>query len=108
MGQSEVDGTNAIADLGLTDRLLVWCRATSADLVAAQRCRVHGAHFSLPVSDTHLEAWRKSWDWVLHTMRTLAKDFRNAFAYMTVGAQDASRADLQLLKEFTMAAQETV
>ena len=31
-------------------------------MLAATRCRVHGAHFSLPVSEIHLRAWKKDRD----------------------------------------------
>jgi homocitrate synthase NifV len=105
MGPLEASDINAIADLGLPVRLLAWCRAMAVDLDAAGRCRVHGAHFSLPVSSIHLGAWRKNEAWTLHTMEALSNRYRNAFHYLTVGAQDASRADIIFLREFVAAAQ---
>jgi homocitrate synthase NifV len=105
MGPSEVSDINAIAALGLPVRLLAWCRAKAEDLDAARRCRIHGAHFSLPVSSIHLSTWRKSEAWTLRTMKILSSRFRSDFEYLTIGAQDASRADRQFLCEFASAAQ---
>jgi homocitrate synthase NifV len=106
MGADEIADINAISDLGLPVKLLTWCRATENDLAAAARCRVHGAHFSLPVSDIHLAAWGKKRDWVFATLEKLAAQFRGVFGYLTVGAQDASRADTEFLCDFAITARE--
>ena len=106
MGWSEVEDIQAVSDLGLPLRLTTWCRAKRADLLAAARCGVHGAHFSLPVSQIHLRAWNKDRDWVLDTLSELAAEFRATFQFLSVGAQDASRADPAFLIEFAQAARE--
>jgi homocitrate synthase NifV len=105
MGQSEIDDINAVSDRVFGVRLTTWCRGRREDLQAAARCRVHGAHFSLPVSEIHLRAWKKSRDWVLQTLVELAAEFRDTFQSLSVGAQDASRADREFLLEFLHTAQ---
>lgn len=106
MGAAEVADIQAIADLHLPVKLITWCRARPEDLEAAATCRVAGAHFSLPVSAIHLGVWRKNANWVFKTLETLAREFRGRFESLTVGAQDASRADAPFLQEFAEAAHE--
>ena len=104
MGQPEIDDINAVSDRVTGVRLTTWCRGTREDLQAAARCRVHGAHFSLPVSEIHLRAWKKNRNWVLRTLVELANEFREPFQFLSVGAQDASRADREFLIEFAQTA----
>jgi homocitrate synthase NifV len=107
MGPAEMEDIKAISGLALPCRLLTWCRATPLDLSAAARCEVHGAHFSFPVSQIHLAAWHKDRNWVLRELESLAREFAGAFNYLTVGAQDASRADISFLCEFAAAVKAT-
>jgi homocitrate synthase NifV len=106
MGRDEQADIRAVAELGLPVRISTWCRARHDDLEAALACGLRGAHFSLPASDLHLAAWGKSRRWVFDTLRALAGDFGEAFEFLSVGAQDASRADGGFLTEFALAARD--
>jgi len=57
------------------------------------------------VSEIHLRAWKKDRAWVLRTLTELAAEFRETFQFLSVGAQDASRADREFLIEFAQTAQ---
>jgi len=87
--------------------LLAWCRARRDDLAAAAECPVQGIHLSLPVSNIHLRAWGKNHAWVLKTLRDLTDEAAEKFGYVTVGAQDASRADRCFLMDFCHAVAES-
>jgi homocitrate synthase NifV len=103
MGPAVREDIRCIAAMQLKCRLSVWCRAHEDDLAAAARCRVGGVHFSFPVSPIHLSALGKNRHWVLSRMEALVRAARGYFDRITIGAQDATRAEKNFL--LAMAAQ---
>lgn len=105
MGPDVVDDINAAMD-EVAGRALVstWCRASSADLAAATRCRVDGVHLSFPASAIHFGVWNKTPAEILASLRTLVPEARERFARVSVGVQDAARADPGFLADFAAAA----
>lgn len=107
MGPEACDDVRAVIDAVGTDRVLAWCRADSADLAAAQRCGATRVHLSFPVSDLHLRTWGKDRRWVLRELRRLTTEAAARFRYVSIGAQDATRADFDFLSDFAAAVART-
>jgi homocitrate synthase NifV len=93
MGEMVQEDIRHMAALGLRSRLSVWCRLHPDDLAAAARCNVPGVHFSLPVSAIHLGALGKNEAWGMSQLERLVRSAAGHFDRITVGAQDATRAD---------------
>ncbi len=106
MGADSIADINAVSDAIGPDRVLTWCRAHPDDLRAAASTRAAHVHLSFPVSDLHLRAWGRTREWVLENLRALAGRARGRFATVSVGAQDASRADPGFLDAFAAAARD--
>ncbi|MBK8479127.1 MAG: citramalate synthase [Opitutaceae bacterium] len=104
MGPEACDDLRAIIDAVGTERVLAWCRADSADLVAAQQCGAQRVHISFPVSDLHLQTWNKDRFWVLRELRRLTVEAAARFRYVSIGAQDFTRADGGFLLDFVATA----
>jgi homocitrate synthase NifV len=105
MGCAEVDAIRAVARSGLPSRLTAWCRLHAADLEAATRSRVDAVHLSAPASAVHLAALGKPPDWVFDQLRRLVPLAAARFAFVSIGLQDASRAERAFLLELAVAAQ---
>ncbi len=104
MGCEAQDDLRAIIDSVGADRVLAWCRADRLDLDAARTCHATAVHLSFPVSSIHLGVWRRDEAWVLESLTDLVDRAREHFDRVTVGAQDASRADPSFLSAFAAAA----
>jgi homocitrate synthase NifV len=100
MGKEEQASVKALVDLGLNARLITWNRAVIADIQASIDSGVHAVDISLSVSDIHIERKLcKSRDWVKEQLKTALGFAKEHDLYVSVGGEDASRADLGFLVE---------
>ena len=98
MGNEERESISAIARLGLSARLMLWCRMCEADLETVSDCGVDLVNLSIPVSDIQLRyKLNRDRDWALATIQHLVKRARDRGFEVCVGCEDASRADPDFL-----------
>jgi len=106
MGDEEIDCINAIAAQGLPSALMVWGRLTEADLARALQCEADIVHLSVPVSDIHLQhKLRQSRGWVLAQVERVMDRAARSGKRVSLGAEDASRADRGFLATVAHVAQ---
>lgn len=106
MGDDEIACINSIAALRLPAALMVWGRLTDADLASALRCDAHIVHLSIPVSDIHLRhKLKQSREWVLEQVTRVIGKAAASGRMVSLGAEDASRADIGFLIEVAQRAQ---
>lgn len=106
MGDSEIADIRSIAALHLPLRLMVWGRMTEGDLLACLRTGVRHVNLSLPVSDLHIERkLRRDRAWVLAQIATVVGMARQEGLQVSVGGEDASRADSQFLQQVVAVAE---
>jgi homocitrate synthase NifV len=107
MGLEEIACINAIADLHLPAALMVWGRLTDGDLARALQCRADIVHLSIPVSDIHLRhKLRQSRAWVLEQVTRVITQAVRSGRRISLGAEDASRADAEFLAQVAQRAEE--
>lgn len=100
MGSAEISDIKSLIDAGFGFLTTAWCRALPADIKAAEKCGTDGVHISFPVSDILLSSMQKDQKWVFHNMKSIISHALDAFHFVTIGAQDASRAEPSFLNEF--------
>ena len=98
MGPKEARTIAAISELNPDCRVSCWCRAKREDLLKAKSYGIKNVHFSVPVSSIHLNSLGKSEAWVIIELRDLLDEFRDSFDFISVGLQDASRADMEFVE----------
>jgi len=106
MGEQELEEINAIAALKLPCHLLIWSRMTEQDLALCRQARVDMVDLSISASDLHIKhKLGKSRDWVLNTLDRHVRQALDFGLEVSVGMEDASRADPGFLAQMADAAQ---
>jgi len=106
MGEEEREIIRAIAALGLPSQLMAWGRMRREDLLAAARCGVAWVNLSVPVSDVQIQhKLGRDRQWVLRTIPRFVADALSHGLEVSVGGEDASRADPEFLLQVVEVAQ---
>lgn len=100
MGRDEQAGIKALVDLGLNARLITWNRALVPEIKASIACGVRSVDISLSVSDQMISCkLRKDRAAVKEQLKVALGYAKSHGLYVSVGGEDASRADLAFLVE---------
>ena len=100
MGREERESIKSLVDLGLEARLITWNRAVIADIQASIDSGVKAVDISLSVSDIHIQRkLRKDRNWVKEQLKSALGFAKQHDLYVSIGGEDASRADLDFLVE---------
>src|SRR5579883_1427742 len=106
MGQEEAESIRAIANLGLKAQLLGWNRANVSDIQASLACGLQRVHISVPVSDIQIAAkFHGQWRVMLDRLRDVISFARDHGLAVSVGGEDASRANDSFLLDVASLAQ---
>ncbi len=98
MGEEECEEINAIADLNLPCRLLVWSRMNDQDLALCRNLDVDMVDLSISASDLHIKhKLGKSRRWVLQRIGYFVAKALDYGLEVSIGMEDASRADPDFL-----------
>ena len=100
MGKEEQDSIRALVDLGLNARLITWNRALVPEIEASIACGLGAVDISLSVSDQMIaHKLRKSRAAVKEQLKVALGFAKQHDLYVSVGGEDASRADMGFLVE---------
>lgn len=106
MGAHEVALIRAITGSVKSARTMVWARMAEPDLLAALPCGADLVHLAIPVSDLQIERkLRRDRAWVLNSIRHFVRRGGELGATISVGFEDASRADPAFMAEAAAVAQ---
>jgi homocitrate synthase NifV len=106
MGDEEIEVIQAICTQGLRAQTMVWGRMCERDLAAAAKCPADWVNLSVPVSDIQIESkLKRNRPWVLGQIRDYVRRAVDLGFEVSVGGEDASRANIGFLFEVLHAAQ---
>ena len=104
MGPAACEEIRSLVSLQPDCRLTSWCRALETDIDMAVRCGTQGVHISFPVSSILLDVIGHDQRWVLDQLTGLVRRSLDRFRWVSVGAQDAFRANPVFLERFVRCA----
>jgi homocitrate synthase NifV len=106
MGEHEIELIRAITGSVRQARTMVWARMSDADLAAALRCDADVVHLAISVSDIQIERkLGQTRAWVLQAIGRFVDRAADAGVTVSVGFEDASRADVAFLAVAAQTAQ---
>ena len=98
MGEEEQASIRSLVDLGLNARLITWNRALVPEIKASIACGVQAVDISLSVSDQMMaHKLRKDREAVKEQLKVALGFAKQHDLYVSVGGEDASRADQDYL-----------
>ena len=100
MGKEEREDIKAIVAMHLNSELICWCRALRHDIDLCLDCGVKRIHISFPVSDILMPLFKIEKSELLGMAENVIKYALRKFSFVSVGAQDASRANRNFLLQF--------
>lgn len=107
MGGDEKKAIKQIVELELSSSILGWNRAVVGDIKHSLDCGVDAVAISISSSDIHIEhKLRRDRQWVLNSLQRAAEFAKSHDLYVSVNAEDSSRADPEFLIEFARTAKE--
>lgn len=107
MGGDEAAAIKNIASAGLGCSVLAWNRAVIDDITKSIACGVDAVAISIAVSDIHIEhKLKKDRAWVIESIKKSVDFAKQHDLYVSVNAEDASRAGIDFLIEYGEAAHE--
>ena len=100
MGEEICETVREIVQLRLKSRICVWSRALEEDVEKGASTGAEAIHIAFPISSRQLHAMDKNWGWIEQRMCHVINHAKKYFQYVSIGAQDASRCDVEQLFRF--------
>ena len=98
MGEDEQNSIRALVEMGLSARLITWNRALIPEIQASIQCGIKAVDISLSVSDQMIaKKLKKDRSEVTEQLKIALGFAKQHDLYVSVGGEDASRADLGFL-----------
>ncbi|GAB6098730.1 homocitrate synthase [Halanaerocella petrolearia] len=106
MGEEEQECVEKIINFDLDATILTWNRLKINDIYQSIACGAENVHISAPVSDIHIyRKLNKDRNWILNQLKKTVSYAIEKGCSVSVGAEDASRADDNFLIKFYNIAQ---